>query len=90
MQWDKAHLDGKVIAKDMVETAEKYIPQMKEEGADIIVAIPHSGFEAGQLKDNAENAVQGLSKVDGIDTILFGHSHSVFPGSGFDGITGQR
>jgi 2',3'-cyclic-nucleotide 2'-phosphodiesterase/3'-nucleotidase len=88
MQWDKAHLEGKVIAKDIVETAEKFIPQMQEEGADIIVAIPHSGFEAGQLKDKAENAVQGLSKVDGIDTILFGHSHSVFPGSGFEGIEG--
>ncbi|XNQ60744.1 bifunctional 2',3'-cyclic-nucleotide 2'-phosphodiesterase/3'-nucleotidase [Alkalihalobacillus sp. 1P02AB] len=88
MQWDKAHLEGKVIAKDIVETAEKFIPQMKEEGADLIIAIPHSGFEKGMPKEKAENAVGYLSTVDGIDAILFGHSHSVFPGQGFDDIEG--
>jgi 2',3'-cyclic-nucleotide 2'-phosphodiesterase / 3'-nucleotidase len=43
MQWDKKNLEGKVIAKDIVETAKKFIPEMKSKGADIIVAIPHSG-----------------------------------------------
>jgi 2',3'-cyclic-nucleotide 2'-phosphodiesterase (5'-nucleotidase family) len=86
--WDKAHLEGKVIAKDIVETAEKFVPKMKKEGADIIVAIPHSGFEKATPKGNDENSVYYLSNVKGIDAILFGHAHKVFPGPGFEGIEG--
>lgn len=89
MQWDKANLEGKVIAKDIVETAEKFVPEMKAKGADVIVAIPHSGFEQAAPKGNDENAVYYLSEVDGIDAILFGHAHKVFPGdSSFEGIAG--
>ena len=43
MVWDKKNLEGKVIAKDIKQTAELYVPQMKKEGADVIIAIPHSG-----------------------------------------------
>ena len=83
MQWDRSHLLGEVVAKDIVETAEKFVPQMLEEGADLIVAIPHSGFGAAERQELAENASYQLSRVDGIDAILFGHSHSVFPSEAF-------
>ncbi len=86
--WDNANLGGKVIAKDMVETAKHFIPQMKAEGADIIVAIPHSGMGTGDGQANAENAVKDLSKVPGINAILFGHAHALFPGKAFEGSAG--
>ncbi|MED4779169.1 bifunctional 2',3'-cyclic-nucleotide 2'-phosphodiesterase/3'-nucleotidase [Brevibacillus choshinensis] len=88
MQWDKANLDGKVVAKDILETANKYIPEMKKKGADIIVAVPHSGLGPVETAANLENASYQLSKIEGIDAILFGHSHLVFPGPGFDNIEG--
>ncbi|MCF6137699.1 bifunctional 2',3'-cyclic-nucleotide 2'-phosphodiesterase/3'-nucleotidase [Pseudalkalibacillus berkeleyi] len=89
MQWDKANLEGKVIAKDIVKTAEKFIPEMKAKGADVIVAIPHSGFEKAASQGNDENAVYYLSEVEGIDAILFGHAHKIFPGdSSFEGVQG--
>jgi len=87
-QWDKANLEGKVIVKDMVETAKKFIPQMKKEGADVIVAIPHSGFEDIPETPLMENTVLYLSKVEGIDAILFGHAHKTFPSAEFKGKTG--
>ncbi|MFH0260874.1 2',3'-cyclic-nucleotide 2'-phosphodiesterase [Vibrio barjaei] len=88
MVWDKKNLEGKVFAKDIKETAEKLVPQMKKEGADIIVAIPHSGVSSDPYKAGAENSTYYLSEVDGIDAIAFGHSHAVFPGKGFDNIQG--
>ncbi|MGF9818694.1 bifunctional 2',3'-cyclic-nucleotide 2'-phosphodiesterase/3'-nucleotidase [Brevibacillus agri] len=88
MQWDKANLEGKVIAKDIVESAKKFIPEMKQKGADIIVAVPHSGIGPVEPAANLENASYQLSKVEGIDAILFGHSHLVFPGPGFENIPG--
>lgn len=88
LQWDKQHLEGKVRADDIIKTAEKFVPQMKAEGADVIIAIPHSGIGSpenpGEIE--AENATYALSLVDGIDAIVFGHSHSVFPSENFGGI----
>lgn len=77
--WDKANLDGKVVVNDITETANKFVPQMKKEGADLIVAIPHSGFSQDPYKAMAENSVYYLSEVAGIDAIMFGHAHGVFP-----------
>ncbi len=88
MQWDKANLEGKVIAKDIIETANKFVPQMKAEGADVIVAIPHSGIGNVTQDGMEENATYDLSKVDGINAILFGHSHGVFPSATYEGIEG--
>ncbi|MGO4372324.1 bifunctional 2',3'-cyclic-nucleotide 2'-phosphodiesterase/3'-nucleotidase [Paenibacillus sp. MCAF20] len=87
-QWDKAHLEGKVVVKDIVATANKYVPEMKAKGADIVIAIPHSGFEDIPQTPLMENSVLYLSKVSGIDAILFGHAHKVFPDKSFEGKTG--
>ncbi|WP_339822570.1 bifunctional 2',3'-cyclic-nucleotide 2'-phosphodiesterase/3'-nucleotidase [Paenibacillus sp. FSL R7-0216] len=88
LSWDKAHLEGKLVTKDIVETAKKFVPQMKKEGADLIIAVPHSGFEDIPQTPLMENSVLYLSKVEGIDAILFGHAHKVFPDASFEGKTG--
>jgi 2',3'-cyclic-nucleotide 2'-phosphodiesterase / 3'-nucleotidase / 5'-nucleotidase len=80
MQWDKDNLTGKVIAKDIVTQANAFIPKMKAEGADVIVAIAHSGCDITvEGQEEAENAVFDLTKVPGIDAMLFGHAHLKFP-----------
>lgn len=79
MQWDKLNLNGKVVVKDITETAKKLVPEMKKQGANVIIAIPHSGVSAEPYKALAENSVYYLSQVEGINAIMFGHSHGVFP-----------
>ncbi len=85
LQWDKQNLEGKVTVKGIVESAEKFIPEMKAQGADIIIAIPHSGIGSSENPSDihAENATYALTTVKGIDAIMFGHSHSVFPSQQF-------
>jgi 2',3'-cyclic-nucleotide 2'-phosphodiesterase len=80
MKWDKANLEGKVIAKPMVDTAKEFIPIMKSKGADIIVTLAHTGISYEPYNAESENAVYYLTKIPGIDVVLAGHSHSVFPG----------
>jgi 2',3'-cyclic-nucleotide 2'-phosphodiesterase/3'-nucleotidase len=80
MVWDSANLVGKVSVRDIVKTAEAYIPVMKEQGADIIVALSHSGID-GQQGDMMENASLFLAAVPGIDVVMTGHQHLVFPNS---------
>lgn len=83
MTWDGAHLHGKVAVRDIVETAQAYVPKMKQEGADIIVALSHSGINGEGYVKGMENASLYLGGVDGIDAILTGHHHRVFPGSDY-------
>ena len=89
MVWDKKNLEGKVFAKDIKETAEELgSSDEKAEGAEVIVAIPHSGVSMDPYKQGEENSTYYLSEVEGIDAIAFGHSHAVFPGKGFDNMQG--
>lgn len=83
MLWDRDHLQGKVDVLDIQETARRLVPRMRAEGAQLVVAIPHSGFERGETPRFAENSVARLSEIPGIDAILFGHSHGEFPGKFF-------
>ncbi|MES5892602.1 bifunctional 2',3'-cyclic-nucleotide 2'-phosphodiesterase/3'-nucleotidase [Bacillus cereus group sp. RP43] len=77
MNWDKANLEGKVKAKDIVETAKKMVPKMKAEGADVIVALAHSGVDKSGYNVGMENASFYLTEVPGVDAVLMGHSHTV-------------
>ena len=88
MLWDRAHLQGKIITKDIIESAKKYVPQMKKEGADIIVALSHAGIDGSGYTPGMENASFYLSEIEGIDAILTGHQHKTFPGKDYAGIKG--
>ncbi|EAQ13989.1 2',3'-cyclic-nucleotide 2'-phosphodiesterase/3'-nucleotidase [Maritimibacter alkaliphilus HTCC2654] len=79
MTWDRRHLEGNVTTRDIVEAAQAWVPQMKEEGADIIIALSHSGIGSAQHEDGMENASVPLAEVEGIDALMTGHSHLVFP-----------
>ncbi len=79
MTWDSANLEGNVITRDIVSTAKAYVPQMKEQGCDIIVALSHSGIDANE-SEGQENASLFLANVPGIDVVFTGHHHRVFPG----------
>ncbi len=83
LMWDKANLEGRVQAQDILDSARRYVPEMKKKGADIVVAVAHSGFEKGEQPRFAENSVAGLAEVAGIDAILFGHAHAEFPSKAF-------
>jgi 2',3'-cyclic-nucleotide 2'-phosphodiesterase/3'-nucleotidase len=88
MNWDRRHLEGKVSTRDIVATAEAYVPEMKEAGADIIIALSHSGLGSAQHTDGMENASVPLAQVNGIDALMTGHSHLVFPGEKFTDFAG--
>ena len=51
---------------DPIETAEKYVPQMKREGAEVIVALTH-------LRIQTDKAL--AERVPDIDVIVGGHEH---------------
>lgn len=84
MQWDRAHLEGNVTARDIVEAAEAHVPALREAGAQLVVALCHSGIGPAAHEPGMENAAIPLAGVEGIDVILTGHSHLVFPGPDYE------
>lgn len=88
MSWDKENLEGRVTVRGIVETAEALVPEIREAGADIVVAIAHSGIASSHPDGLRENATAELAQVEGIDAILFGHAHSVFPSEAYEGFPG--
>ncbi|WP_425037915.1 bifunctional 2',3'-cyclic-nucleotide 2'-phosphodiesterase/3'-nucleotidase [Primorskyibacter sp. S187A] len=86
MNWDRRHLEGNVHARDIIESAKAYVPMMKEQGADIIIALSHSGIAEADHTEFMGNAAVPLAAIDGIDAVLSGHHHNVFPSSTYEGL----
>jgi 2',3'-cyclic-nucleotide 2'-phosphodiesterase / 3'-nucleotidase len=79
LNWDKRYLDGKVYTEGAVESAQKYVPELRAKGADVVVALLHGGLDGSAYSATMENPGLHLSKVSGIDAMVMGHQHSVFP-----------
>lgn len=79
MNWDKRYLEGKVYTEGAVESATKYVPELRAKGADIVVALLHGGLDSAAYSPTMENPGLHLSKVAGIDAMVMGHQHGVFP-----------
>ncbi|GHG02709.1 2',3'-cyclic-nucleotide 2'-phosphodiesterase [Deinococcus piscis] len=88
MQWDKAHLEGRVQALDIVEAARRVVPQMQAQGADVIVVLAHTGIGRGEYQPMDEAAATELTRVPGIDAVLTGHSHAQFPSEAYRDVPG--
>lgn len=83
--WDRGHLEGRFAVRDILEAARAWVPEMREAGADIVIALSHSGLEPGPDAPMLENAAFQLAGIDGVDAIVTGHQHRVWPGEDFSG-----
>ncbi len=79
LNWDKRWLDGKVYTVGVKEAAAQFIPEMKAKGADLIVVVSHGGLDNSTYSPTMENGSYHLSLVPGVDAMMIGHSHLLFP-----------
>ncbi|MDR1059200.1 MAG: bifunctional 2',3'-cyclic-nucleotide 2'-phosphodiesterase/3'-nucleotidase [Treponema sp.] len=86
--WDGAWLRGRVETQDAYETAQKYVPLIKEAGADIIVVLAHSGIQDYPRKGGEENFAHFITTIPGVDVVIAGHAHEKFPGRAFEKMQG--
>lgn len=76
--WDpglRAHLR----CGDIVETARRAVPRLRARGVDLVVALAHSGIGDPQPGPRSEHAALALAALPGIDVLVAGHTHQVFP-----------
>lgn len=83
--WGSAHLQGRAKAQGMAETVRRLVPRMIASGAEVVVALCHTGIGTakGGTAPEAENAALALAAVPGVDAVIAGHTHQLFPGPDF-------
>ena len=77
--WDSTGRTKTVKADDIIAAADIIVPRMLAAGADLIIALCHSGIKAEHHALRMENAAVPLAEVTGIDVVLAGHTHEAFP-----------
>ena len=82
------HLTGKthsyvgiLTGEDMVENAKKQAAKLKEMGADVIIALSHTGIGPENPEPNFKNVAYALTKIPEIDVVVSGHEHNLYPTS---------
>ncbi|QGZ39166.1 2',3'-cyclic-nucleotide 2'-phosphodiesterase/3'-nucleotidase [Pseudoduganella flava] len=78
LEWDQKNLAGKVAVSGAKEAAQQYLPELRSKGADVVVALSHGGIDPSPYSPKMENQSYHLAGT-GIDALLVGHSHLIFP-----------
>ncbi len=78
-QWNRALLQNRLRVTDMVDAVRAAVPAMRAAGADVIVVLAHSGIGQAALYPGMENAAGCIAALDGVDAVVAGHTHSLFP-----------
>lgn len=79
--WDRDLLQGRIRMRDIIASAQAWLPRLRARGADVIVALAHTGIGPVEVEDGMENAATALAALPEIDAVIAGHSHQAFPGS---------
>ena len=79
VRWDQEILAGKLEARDMVQAASHHLDQLRAQGADLVLALAHSGFGNPDGPAGSENNVLRLARDLGFDALVAGHTHQRFP-----------
>ncbi|MCQ0969839.1 bifunctional 2',3'-cyclic-nucleotide 2'-phosphodiesterase/3'-nucleotidase [Paracoccus sp. TK19116] len=78
VEWDR-QLHRDMACADIVEAAAAEVPLIRAAGADLVVALAHTGIGEAEATPGMENAATALAALPGIDAVITGHTHQVFP-----------
>ncbi|MEG1455478.1 MAG: metallophosphoesterase, partial [Comamonas sp.] len=83
VSWDKDKLAGKLSTQDGRDTAARYVPEVRAQGADLVFVLLHGGMTASGYVAQMDNPGYYITKdVAGIYGIVMGHEHNIFPDRG--------
>jgi 2',3'-cyclic-nucleotide 2'-phosphodiesterase/3'-nucleotidase len=81
--WERHHLAGKLAVRSILDSARAAVPRLRRAGADLIIALSHSGIGEADSTDPSgggdETVSDRLAQIEGIDAVVAGHTHQLFP-----------
>lgn len=78
--WNAGQLRNKLATKDITQTAKKTAKALRQAGAQIVIALVHSGIGCAAVQPKQENAAIPIARSAEIDAMICGHSHQLLPG----------
>jgi 2',3'-cyclic-nucleotide 2'-phosphodiesterase / 3'-nucleotidase / 5'-nucleotidase len=81
MIWDRDSLANRITIRDIVPEAQRVVDEVRKAGADVVVAIMHSGlgeptsYDASRGLGQENVAARVAMETRGLDLIVYGHSH---------------
>lgn len=82
MRWGRSMLGDHLQAGDILDAVKTEAQALKADGADIVLALLHSGLGGDVIDPGAENAARAVAALPEINGVIAGHSHGVFPQKG--------
>jgi 2',3'-cyclic-nucleotide 2'-phosphodiesterase (5'-nucleotidase family) len=86
MLWDRENVRGRMTLGDIVPAVRTAVAEARAAGAEIMLVMVHSGLDEPSSYDTvssgipSENVAKRVAQeVDGIDLVLYGHSHKEQP-----------
>ena len=79
IDWDHALVESYMTAC-MLPATNQALEDLRTQDCDLTVLLAHTGIDPDASPDYPENALVDLTALDGLDVVLGGHSHRVFPG----------
>lgn len=86
--WEAAQIDGQLVSRPMLEAAAAHVGALRDEGAELVVALVHGGINGEHALPIIENQALPLARLAGIDVLMLGHTHEVFPSGQFRALHG--
>lgn len=78
--WDAQVLNGQVCMTDMVAAVERLLPDLRDNGAELVIVLAHCGIGTAPALPLAESAALAIATLPGVDALVMGHVHQPFPG----------
>ncbi len=85
VKWDHQHVAGRIATTDIVTAAVRTLPLLRAAGADLVIALCHSGIGDAIPCPEMENASTAIAALPGVDVVVAGHTHQTFPAAGSAG-----
>ena len=83
MIWDRENVRGRLAMRDIVPEVRRAVGEARDAGADVIIVVLHSGLGGPSSYDTVSSGVPSENvsgrvarEVEGVDLVVFGHSHS--------------
>ena len=78
--WDRDNIRGRVTVRAIVPDVRASVVEARAAGADVVIVVLHSGLGGASSYDSTATASENVTaqvarEVQGIDLIVFGHSH---------------
>jgi 2',3'-cyclic-nucleotide 2'-phosphodiesterase (5'-nucleotidase family) len=93
--WNRPRVESRFDFIDGTDAAMEFVPLVKNEGADVVIVLAHSGLESGSSYHADDVPEENFGRrigetVPGVDHLVLGHAHRVIEGTSLTGADGRN